>query len=135
MNSEMFFGIVSNVAVLAWFLLIVFPKSRVTSALVLQPVIPAILSVAYLIFIVSGADAFAQGGGFSTLAAVKILFANNNALLAGWIHYLVFDLLIGTWIVRDAKGIAHWKLVPVLLLTFLFGPIGWLTYQIQKRVL
>jgi hypothetical protein len=39
-------------------------------------------------------------------------------------------LLIGVWEVRDAaaRRVPHWRLVPCLLLTFLFGPAGWLLY-------
>ena len=70
-------------------------------------------------------------GGFSTLAGVATLFSNPWALLAGWIHYLAFDLLIGTWEARDARerGVPHLLLVPCLVLTFLFGPAGWLLYR------
>ena len=52
-------------------------------------------------------------------------------LLAGWIHYLAFDLLIGSWEVRDARelGIPHLFVVPCLFLTFMFGPAGWLLYR------
>ena len=59
------------------------------------------------------------------------LFSNPWALLAGWIHYLAFDLLIGTWETRDARehGVPHLLLVPCLVLTFLFGPAGWLLYR------
>ena len=51
-------------------------------------------------------------------------------LLAGWIHYLAFDLLVGAWEARDARerGIPHLFVVPSLILTFLFGPAGWLLY-------
>jgi ABA4-like protein len=52
------------------------------------------------------------------------------ALLAGWTHYLAFDLFIGGWEVRDAqaRGIPHLLVVPALVLTFLFGPAGLLLY-------
>ena len=55
---------------------------------------------------------------------------NPWLLLAGWLHYLAFDLLIGTWEVRDARerGIPHVVVVPCLVLTFMLGPAGWLLY-------
>ena len=51
-------------------------------------------------------------------------------LLAGWIHYLAFDLFIGGWETRDAvrNGIPHLLVIPCLLLTFMLGPIGLLAY-------
>jgi Domain of unknown function (DUF4281) len=50
---------------------------------------------------------------------------------------LAFDLLVGSWIVRDARerGIAHLLLLPSLALTFLFGPAGWLSYLIVRVLL
>jgi hypothetical protein len=59
------------------------------------------------------------------------LFENRWALLAGWTHYLAFDLFVGTWEVRDARasGIPHLLVLPCLGLTFLFGPAGWLLYM------
>ena len=53
----------------------------------------------------------------------------------GWAHYLAFDLFIGGWEVRDAQrhGIPHLLVVPALVLTFLFGPAGWLLYMGIRR--
>jgi predicted TIM-barrel fold metal-dependent hydrolase len=53
-------------------------------------------------------------GGFSTLTAVSQLFSNPWMLLAGWIHYLAFDLFIGAWEVRDSAqhGIPHLLVIP-----------------------
>ncbi len=71
-----------------------------------------------------------SSGNFQTLAGVSALFENRWLLLAGWVHYLAFDLFIGAWQVRDsrARGISHLLVVPCLALTFLFGPAGLLLY-------
>jgi hypothetical protein len=73
-------------------------------------------------------------GGFSSLTDVALLFQNPWLLLAGWIHYLAFDLLVGTWISRDARerALPQLMVVPVLMLTFLFGPAGWLLYRTMR---
>jgi hypothetical protein len=65
-----------------------------------------------------------------------LLFQNRAMLLAGWVHYLAFDLFVGSWEVRDAQriGIAHYLVVPCLVLTFLFGPAGWLLYLLIRNV-
>jgi hypothetical protein len=75
-------------------------------------------------------------GSFSTLAAVAVLFSNRWLLLAGWIHYLAFDLFIGAWQVRDARAqaISHFLVIPCLLLTFLVGPVGLLLYFAIRAV-
>jgi len=69
-------------------------------------------------------------GGFGSLAEVARLFANPWLLLAGWTHYLAFDLFVGSWEVRDARerGVPHLLVIPCLALTLMFGPAGWLLY-------
>src|SRR6266566_35749 len=69
--------------------------------------------------------------GVQTCALPILLFSNRWLVLAGWIHYLAFDLFVGSWEVRDARerGIPHLAVVPCLLLTFMFGPAGWLAYS------
>ena len=57
-------------------------------------------------------------------------------MLAGWVHYLAFDLFVGSWQVRDGQEhhIPHWAIVPALILTFLFGPAGLLLYAIIRML-
>jgi hypothetical protein len=123
MTPEQLFAIVNPLAALSWLLLIVVPRR---AALVTGLVVPGIFAALYVALIAAhwgGAD-----GGFSTLPDVARLFANRWLLLAGWVHYLCFDLVIGTWEVEDARsrGIRHLFVVPCLVFTFLFGPAGWL---------
>jgi hypothetical protein len=61
---------------------------------------------------------------------VSALFGHRGVLLAGWLHYLAFDLFVGAWEVREARrvGLPHWLILPALALTFLFGPIGLLVF-------
>ena len=96
--------------------------------------IPLALAIVYLVLIVLH---FAKSpGGFGTLAQVAQLFQNPWLLLAGWIHYLAFDLFLGAWQAREAQrlGISHFLVVPCLLLTFLFGPIGFLVFWAIRSV-
>ena len=78
-----------------------------------------------------------DSGGFGSLAEVSRLFSNPYLLLAGWIHYLAFDLFTGCWMVRDSERlrVAHGFVVPCLLLTFLFGPTGLLTWFLIRTSL
>ena len=75
-------------------------------------------------------------GGFGSLSDVALLFQNQDLLLAGWIHYLAFDLFIGCWEVRDAirHDISIVFIIPALLLTFMFGPVGLLAYLLIRFV-
>src|SRR6202045_356340 len=135
MSPEQVFSIASAIALLSWLLLAVLPRRRWVTEVVTSKVVPGLFAVLYLGIIVSKFGGTA--GGFSSLAGVSALFANPWLLLAGWVHYLAFDLLIGTWEVRDAQehGIPHLVVVPCLFLTFMFGPAGWLAYVTVRSAL
>jgi membrane protein insertase Oxa1/YidC/SpoIIIJ len=97
-------------------------------------IIPLALACVYATLV---ATHWGEGpGGFSTLTAVAQLFTNPWMLLAGWIHYLAFDLFIGAWEVRDSvqHRVSHFLVIPCLILTFLFGPIGLLLYFIIRTL-
>jgi hypothetical protein len=73
-------------------------------------------------------------GGFGSLADVRALFGNEGLLLAGWVHYLAFDLFVGAVEVRlsNELRISHLIMLPVLIATFMLGPIGLLAFFIVK---
>ena len=117
----------SALALSGWLLLIFFPKNSI-SKLVAGIVIPLVLSILYLILI--AANLQGAEGGFGSLADVAMLFQKRELLLAGWVHYLAFDLFIGAWETRDAARyqIPHLVVIPCLVMTFMLGPIGLLFY-------
>jgi len=127
MSAEALFSVCSALVLPAWLLLAIAPRWRWTQ-IVSAIAVPSLLAATYLFLIVTN---FRPGeGGFGSLAEVSKLFANPKLLLAGWVHYLAFDLFTGAWEVRDAiqLRIPHAVVIPCLVLTFLFGPIGWLAY-------
>ena len=75
--------------------------------------------------------------GHQPLANVKLLFTSDWAALAGWVHYLAFDLLVGSWIAREVmqRGQPRLLLVPLLPLTFMFGPAGFLAFHLSQLLL
>ena len=132
MTPNQLFSIANGLALAAWLLLIVLPRQRWVSGIVAPFAIPAIFATMYVAIVVTQWKGSA--GGFSSLPDVATLFSQPWLLLAGWVHYLAFDLLVGTWEVRDAQehGVPHLAVVPCLVLTFLFGPAGWLLYRLIR---
>jgi hypothetical protein len=128
MSPDQIFSIANVAAVCGWLLLIILPGKKWVNHLVAGVAIPAVFAGLYSVII--AIHFFGSAGGFSSLPDVALLFSNPWLLLAGWIHYLAFDLLVGSWETRDARerGISHVFVVPCLVLTFLFGPAGWLLY-------
>ena len=133
MTPERLFSIVNPIALVGWILLIALPRRR-WAVIAAAWAIPGLLAVAYVAVVAT--HLVGSPGGFSSLPAVATLFANPWLLLAGWMHYLAFDLVVGSWEARDARerGVPHLALVPCLVLTFLFGPAGWLLYLLARRV-
>ena len=128
MSPEQLFTVANAIAALSWVLLAALPGRRWVTEIVTGRAIPALFAVLYVAVVATtlrGAE-----GSFSTLGGVATLFADPWLLLAGWLHYLAFDLLIGTWEARDARerGVPHLLLIPCLILTFMLGPTGWLLY-------
>jgi hypothetical protein len=133
MSSDRIFSLANSVAMLSWILLIILGRKRWVTNLVTGFAVPLILAVLYTALIVQHwGDP--GGGGFGSLSGVAMLFSNQWKLLAGWVHYLAFDLFTGTWEVRDAadKGVPHLLIIPSLALTFLFGPAGLLLYFVTR---
>lgn len=128
-SAETLFDICNFSVLPAWLLLAFAPTWSLTQRLVQQVWIPLLLGAVYL-----GLLLFAppppEGGDFFSLAGVMTFFTSPYAVVMGWVHYLVFDLFVGAWEVRDAQRheISHWLVVPCLFFTLMFGPVGLLAY-------
>lgn len=131
LSPDRVFGLGNTLALLGWIALaLAAPSRRWAEAVwrVTGRVIPLVLAVAYVAMLV----AHRGPGGFGSLAEVRQLFDRPGLLAAGWLHYLAFDLFVGTWIARRAGvlGIPHALVIPCLLLTFMFGPAGLLAFAL-----
>jgi hypothetical protein len=124
MDLETAFSASGALAMAGWVALAAAPLAPRLADLVAGRIIPGALSLGYAVLI---AVHWAQApGGFGTLAEVQALFTHPGVALAGWVHYLAFDLFVGAWIVARARaeGLAHLAILPILPLTLLFGPAG-----------
>lgn len=132
MKLELIFTIANSISFLCWIFLFVFYQKRWIYRILFSFVI-ILFSCGYLYFLINGLGTTNEGG-FDTLEKVKVLFASDKALLAGWIHYLTFDLFVGMWISKSADqlGINRWVLLPCLILTFMAGPLGLFLFIIIK---
>jgi len=131
------FSIAGDIVLPVWLLLIFAPRWRWAQRLATF-VVPLLLAAMYTALLLHGGRAsIADGGGFGSLDQVARLFTSRDLLLAGWIHYLAFDLFTGAWAARDALrlGLSRWLVAPCLVLTFLFGPLGLALYLLLRLVL
>lgn len=131
MSASLVFQIVNTIVLPAWLILIFFPSKSWRNPFIYAFAMAMALVYAY--YVVTGLGDFNMES-FSTLAGMQAMFATDVAVLTGWIHYLVFDLLVGNWVLNNAQKhqINHFLIVPCLLFCFLFGPVGFLLYSIIK---
>lgn len=124
MTPETMFQVANLTALAGWALLLLSPFVPRLADRVAGLVIPGLLAAAYAGTILAFWGS--AEGGFGSLEEVRQLFQDPHLLLAGWIHYLAFDLFVGAWITRKARreGLPFWMVLPCLPLTFLFGPAG-----------
>lgn len=134
MDFELLFSLAGVLAMTGWVALLASPLIPLWSDRIAGFIIPLLLSVGYVVLIVIFPST--QDGGFGSLAEIIALFSYPSAMLAGWIHFLAFDLLIGAWICRTARrdGVRFWLVVLCLPLTFLFGPVGFLAFSFLRLV-
>jgi hypothetical protein len=135
MTATDVFSLVNLIAMPMWLLMIVLPKWKATRFLVDYKLVPLLLSLIYAWYI----GLSLQGGpamDFGSLEAVMGLFTAENAVLAGWVHYLAFDLLVGMWMLDQNRTLNIHPLImaPCLIGAFMFGPIGFLLFMLVKTL-
>lgn len=132
MAPDQIFSLCNTIALIGWIVLIFAPfwKSRMNYVFGILIILFAIV-YAWLIFSNFDPTIFKD---FGSLDGVAGLFGDKRMLVAGWVHYLAFDLLAGIYIIKSAEknGINHWLITPALALTFMFGPVGVLLYTLIR---
>lgn len=131
MDYELVFSLAGSVAMFGWATLLVSPLIPQWSNRIAGLGVPIVLSVGYIAILLFFP---APNGGFGNFAEVTQLFSNPQALMAGWVHFLVFDLVVGAWICRTGRqeSIRFWMVLPCLPVTFLFGPAGFLLFTVVR---
>ncbi len=110
---------------LGWLILIFLPRRWGWLTAIPRYIVPFGLSLLYAGLAMTRFFQI-EGGGYGSLDEVAVLLGDREMLLAGWVHYLAFDLFIGGWIAVqcDKLGINRLIQAPILVLTFMFGPVG-----------
>ncbi len=129
------FSIANITAFFMWILMIVLPKWKATRFLIDYKVIPIILSLVYAFYIIQSILT-GPSMDFGSLQAVMHLFTVEQAVLAGWLHYLVFDMLVGMWMLDKNKSLKIHQAIMALCLigTFMMGPVGFLLFMAVRAL-
>ena len=138
LTPDAFFQVTNTVALLAWVALVLLPAQRFVSHVLCAILVPAALAIGYAAVI--GWKMTQDGpptGDVMTLGGLKGMFTDDWVFAAAWTHYLVFDMVVGAWIARDAVRLGiPWPLRTIaLVLTFLLGPVGFLVHVFARFAL
>ncbi|MGE5953684.1 MAG: ABA4-like family protein [Qipengyuania vulgaris] len=136
------FSLANLLALVMWAALILLPRWPALLSAILYLGI-GLLCLAYALGLIGIVTGMLDAGGgqgpgmdFGSIEGVRSIFASDGGVTVGWIHYLAFDLFVGLWIARDAdaKGFSRLVQAPILLATFMAGPLGLLVWlAIRER--
>ncbi|MEM7376135.1 MAG: ABA4-like family protein [Pseudomonadota bacterium] len=134
-TPEMAFNLANPTALLGWIVLIVWlflPAAWQRRSRYVGLALPLALSLLYAAAV--GVYFSDSVGGFDSLENVMLLFTQPGMVLAGWVHYLAFDLFVGWCIAQDAvqRRVSRWFVVPCFAFTFMLGPVGLLLYTAAR---
>ena len=118
-----------------WALMIFLPHWRVTRKLMSSPLVSAVPALFYAALVIPRFPEVWQAVSSPELQGIAGLLGSPVGALIGWLHFLAFDLFVGRWIYLEGleRGSSAWVLSPVLFLTLMLGPCGFLLYLIVRR--
>lgn len=128
----------SNLLVLPfWILMMLLPHWSVTRRIMACPWVAAPPALLYLVTIVPVAGMVLPEVMNPVQARIMSLLGTPTGTTLAWTHFVAFDLFVGQWIYNDSRDRRYSALwvSPVLLLTLLVGPIGFLSYLTVRTAL
>ena len=133
---ETIFSLSSLLVMPFWVLLIFTPNWRWTKRIMGSAWVIAPAALLYLILVLPNIGQIFSGVATPTLAGVTALLGTANGATIGWVHFLAFDLFVGRWIYLDNQehGLSPWLMGPILFMTLMLGPVGFLLYMSARAL-
>ena len=135
---ETLFKVASTAVVPFWLLMILAPRWTVTQRVMNSRWPVVVFAVLYAILVLPRLPVVLPVVLKPELPAVRALLGSADGATIGWVHYLAFDLFVGRWVYLDSRtrGLNSWLMAPILFLTLMLGPCGFLVYcgvRLAKR--
>jgi Domain of unknown function (DUF4281) len=132
---ETLFNLSGLIVLPFWVLMICLPRWRLTERLMSSPLVSAVPAMLYTVLVIPSFAEVWQTVARSELSGIAELLGSPVGATIAWLHFLAFDLFVGRWIYRDSRerGITAWITAPVLFLTLMLGPCGFLLYLIVRH--
>lgn len=133
----LFFTFGNLAAMVGWLLLVVVPRWQLTRKVYFfGGIFAGVIGLAYTLLLFSSILTSGSLPDFSSINGVRTLMADDRALVAGWLHYLCFDLFVGSWQVQEAEKhrINRFLMILPLFFTFIAGPLGLLIFLVIRKL-
>ena len=127
----------SNVLVLPfWALMILLPRWRWTTRVIRSPFVSGAPAALYATIVLPRLREIWPAVSRPTLSGIAALLGSPAGATIAWVHFLAFDLFVGRWIYLDSeeRHVSAWLMAPVLFLTLMLGPAGFLFYLVVRSV-
>src|SRR5260370_29512989 len=131
-NMSTIFSLSSLLVLPFWGLMILLPRWRWTARILRSRLVIAAVAALYAALALPRLAEIWPAVSRPTLDGVAALLGSPAGATIAWIHFLAFDLFVGRWIYLDSQDrrISAWVTAPVLFLTLMLGPAGFLAYLI-----
>jgi Domain of unknown function (DUF4281) len=130
-NHRRTYAVINGSSAPIWLAMILAPRSRLTRWLVKRATLLFVgLGLGYDVLLASGIARSGDIIDFRDPDAVRDALSEPAFFLAGWTHYIAFDLFVGRWIWEDSLARGR-RARLALILTWLAGPAGLSLYLAQ----
>lgn len=129
MDAETAFRVLNLLVLPWWGVFLLAPRSKLARRAASNAGVFLALAAAYAVLLVA-AIAMGPGGGFG-YEGLRAALGAPAGFLAGWTHYLVFDLFVGAWVLRESNRIGVEPRL-YLFFTLMAGPIGLGAFLVRR---
>jgi hypothetical protein len=133
---SLIFSLSSILVLPFWAMVILFPRSRWTTRIMRSPFVTIAPAVLYAVLVLPRLEQIWPAVSQPTLGGIATLLGSPAGATIAWVHFLTFDLFVGRWIYFDSqeRRIGPWIMAPVLFLTLMMGPAGFVSYLIVRSI-
>jgi hypothetical protein len=134
MSLELLFLIANAVALVGWAFLLFGRPGPGRHIAIARGVALGLAAFYFLLFLTNAPGLGILGRDYS-LNGIGAFFAVPELRLLGWVHYLAFDLWVGSWESEEAgrSGVPRAPLIVCLILTYALGPLGLIAFMLVRR--
>lgn len=117
-----------------WGLMIVLPQWRWTARVMRSPFVSLAPALFYAGLVLPRLGEIWPAVSRPSLSGVASLLGSPEGAVIAWVHFLAFDLFVGRWIYLDSqeRRLPIWLTAPVLFLTLMLGPLGFVSYLVIR---